>query len=257
MSSKTYQVLTVLLFVSLCSMTSHHIKDNMSSWKKLNGSDGRDIAVNEKGEFFLVNTDGELYQYIGPNWKELKDVPGNILVYAEKMGIKARTTASDDYKYLMTYIPGNNPFPRWVGSATIAKDVDIAQDGTIWFIKDKLNWVSKMNGPGPANITNIQGSRIATGGGQVWVINTSMGIYRLKNPGKPDPKWEQMPGMFARDITVTNDGHVFMVNQMGNIFQWNSTKWTKLDGSDGVRIAANNGKIALVNTDGEIYTRNY
>ena len=61
----------------------------------------------------------------------------------------------------------------------------------------------------------------------------------------------------GRDIAVSNDGYVFLVDTKGRIYQWTGFKWDQIDGSDGLRIAANNRKLLLINTQREIYTRNY
>ena len=100
-------------------------------------------------------------------------------------------------------------------------------------------------------------SRIAAGGGQVWMINNKGLIFQLKDPVHLNMGWEQRPGGDARDITVSNDGYVFMVDNKGRIYQWTGFRWDQIDGSDGLRISANNRKIVLINTDREMYTRNY
>jgi hypothetical protein len=88
------------------------------------------------------------------------------------------------------------------------------------------------------------------------MIDTKGVIYRLKDLKHIGMGWEQM-GTGGRDITVSNENYVFMVNNQGRIFQWTGFKWNQIDGSDGLRIAANNRKLLLINTDREIYTRNY
>jgi hypothetical protein len=69
--------------------------------------------------------------------------------------------------------------------------------------------------------------------------------------------WTQKAGSDGRDITVSNDGKIFLTNTVGKIYEWNGSGWTQLDGSDGTTLAANNGTLTLVNTKGRLYYRNY
>jgi hypothetical protein len=66
-----------------------------------------------------------------------------------------------------------------------------------------------------------------------------------------------MPGSDGRDITVSNDGTIFLTNTSGKIYQWSNSSWSQLDGSDGVTIAANSKKLILANTKGRMYFRSW
>lgn len=246
-------VTSCLGFILLTAMVNHKHHDPMSSWVKLSGSDGKDICVNEKGEFILVNTVGKQYRYVGPNWKENTHLK-NVKVYEENKGIRAFFHGSDYWvihdcaKFRQTDAQGRE---YWDES-----NIAIGSDSTIWnLISNNISYARKCGIktklPGPSI------SRIAAGGGQVWMIDKQGKIYQLKDPRHIGMGWEQKPGGGGRDITVTNDGYVFLVNNQGRIFKWTGFRWDQLDGSDGLRIAANNRKILLINTDREIYTRNY
>ena len=69
--------------------------------------------------------------------------------------------------------------------------------------------------------------------------------------------WVKMAGTDGRDITVTNDGKVFLTNRVGKIYQRTGNTWVQLEGSDGVTIAANNHKVVMANTKGRLYFRTY
>jgi hypothetical protein len=247
------------LFLLMAMVNNKH-HSSMSSWVKLSGSDGKDICVNEKGEFFLVNTANKLYKYEGPKWKENTNLKP-IKSYTENKGIRVFLHNRCLIRHGCKKQGG-----KMIGTSTLNDcaydkepiDLAIASDSTIWHVDSysKKLIVSKceinINVPG----SNI--SRIAVGEpGQVWMINNKGLIFRLKDPVHVNMGWEQMPGSNARDIAVSNDGYVFLVGEHGRIFQWSGFKWVQLDGSDGLRIAANNRKLLLINTQREIYTRNY
>ena len=256
----TLLLISCLGLLLLTAMVKVKYNKPMSSWVKLSGSDGKDICVNEKGEFFLVNTANKLYKYEGPKWKENTNLK-TIKSYAENKGIRVFL-----HNRCLIRHGCKKQGAKMIG-ATIMNDcaydnepIDLAigSDSTIWHVDSysKQLIVSKcetnINVPG----SNI--SRIAVGEpGQVWMINNKGLIYRLKDRLHVNMGWEQMPGSGGRDIAVSNDGYVFLVDTKGRIYQWTGFKWDQIDGSDGLRIAANNRKLLLINTQREIYTRNY
>lgn len=67
--------------------------------------------------------------------------------------------------------------------------------------------------------------------------------------------WKLMIGSDARDMAVDSDGTLYMVNKAGIIYRYNGIDWEQLNGSDGLAISANCGKVVLVNTAGLMYER--
>ena len=67
--------------------------------------------------------------------------------------------------------------------------------------------------------------------------------------------WKLLIGSDARDVAVDSDGTYYMVNRIGNIYKYKDNDWEKLNGSDGLAISANGGKVFMVNTSGYIYQR--
>lgn len=67
--------------------------------------------------------------------------------------------------------------------------------------------------------------------------------------------WKLLIGSDARDVAVDSDGTYYMINRIGIIYKYNGNDWQKLNGSDGLAITANAGKVFMVNTVGFIYER--
>lgn len=67
--------------------------------------------------------------------------------------------------------------------------------------------------------------------------------------------WKLLIGSDARDVAVDSDGTYYMVNRIGNIYKYKGNDWEKLNGSNGLAISANGGKVFMVNTSGYIYQR--
>ncbi|MEO6612083.1 MAG: tectonin domain-containing protein [Chitinophagaceae bacterium] len=253
---KSYYLL-LLAFV-LLSMADHPSGNTMSSWVKLSGSDGKDICVNDKGEFYLVNTVNKLYKYEGPKWKELSSFNGT-KSYAENKGIRVWFTGRNlnfqDCK--KQGVKMNNSFHQEFAYDREPTDLAIGDDSTVWHVDSYSNKLLVSKCENYINVPSPGISRIAAGGAGVWMIDKQGKIFQLKDRVHVNMGWEQKPGGDARDITVTNDGYVFIVDNKGRIYQWTGFRWDQLDGSDGLRISANNRKIVLINTQREMYTRSY
>ena len=67
--------------------------------------------------------------------------------------------------------------------------------------------------------------------------------------------WKLLTGSDAVDMAVSNDDTYYMINTAGIIYNYKTTDidWNKMQGSAGKAIAANAGKVCLVNTVGKMY----
>lgn len=212
------------------------------TWKLLIGSDGRDITVDANGVYYLVNTAGLIYRYEGKDWRRLSGSAGRSIA-ANNNSVCLVNTEGMIYRLI------SETWERMPGSDAI--DIAINQDGAIWMV-NTAGKIYQFQGSSWKQMPGSDGIRIAAGGGQVWLINTVGKIYQFNGSG-----WTQTSGSDGRDITVANDGTVFLTNTVGNIYQREGNNWTQLDGSDGSAISANNGKLALINTKGRLYYRNF
>ncbi|HUR65531.1 MAG TPA: hypothetical protein VMZ03_04205, partial [Chitinophagaceae bacterium] len=212
---RSASLFTTSFFVvfAFCAWNSHPSKNSMSSWVKLNGSDGRDINVNETGVFHLVNTAGKLYVYEGPNWKQIGENGGRSC-YVENMGLKARIQDNSLWTYERHPFPGTDGRNKWIltwetpESGAIRrdlKDIAIGSDSVFWIIDHRRN-IQRWRHYSCVEMPGSDGVRIAAGGGQLWLINTQGEIYRYKDLRNLKIGWEQIPGQKGKDITVTNDG---------------------------------------------------
>ena len=214
------------------------------TWKLLIGSDGRDMTVDPTGIYYLVNTAGIIYRYNlqRMDWDKLAGSDGmSIAANAGKVCLV--NTAGKFYQFngsSWTQMPGSD-----------GRDIAINNDGTIW-MTNSAGKIYRYNGSSWNQMAGSDGRRIAAGGGQVWLVNSVGKIYQWNGSA-----WTQKAGSAGRDITVSNDGKVFLTNSVGNIYEWNGNGWNQLDGSDGVTLAANSGKLAMVNTKGRLYYRMY
>lgn len=65
--------------------------------------------------------------------------------------------------------------------------------------------------------------------------------------------WRLMIGSDGLDISVSNQGTLYLINKIGNIYKYSGKEWTQMPGSDGVSIAASNGRVLITNKIGKIY----
>ena len=110
------------------------------------------------------------------------------------------------------------------------KSIAIDSDGSLWLVK-KSGEIFRHTIDSKVDIfwekqRGSDGVKIASGSGEVWLINTAGRIYKW---GKL--KWNQMPGSSAKNITVSKDGKVvFLTNTLGLNYKWNGTSWSRLYG---------------------------
>jgi hypothetical protein len=71
--------------------------------------------------------------------------------------------------------------------------------------------------------------------------------------------WRKISGYAGKDIAVDVNGTAYLTSADGGIYSrtYSATQWTKIAGSGGVRIAANNNRICLVNSNSAIYEYNF
>jgi len=136
-------------------------------------------------------------------------------------------------------------------------DLTNGPDSTVWNVDSYTGRLSVKKCRNSTNVPSPGISMIGAGGAGVWMIDKQGKIFQLKDRVHINMGWEQKPGGDARDITVTNDGYAFIVDNKGRIYQWTGFRWDQLDGSDVLRISANDRKIVLISKQREIYTRNY
>lgn len=84
-----------------------------------------------------------------------------------------------------------------------------------------------------------------------FTLLTAMVNYTHRDPMS---SWVKLSGSDGKDICVTENGSFLLVNTVGKSYNTRALNGRRCD---GLRIAANNRKILLINTQRELYTRNY
>ena len=213
------------------------------TWKLLIGSDARDIAVDSDGTYYMVNRVGIIYKYNGRDWEKLNGSDG-LAITANAGKVFLVNTAGFIYERV------NNTWKKLPGSDAV--DIAVATDRNLFMVNSHGKIYNYHPSVGWKQMAGSDGARIATGHGEIWLVNTVGKIYKLAGSS-----WQQMSGSDGRDIAVTNEGKVFLTNTVGKIYERSGSIWKQLDGSDGVTLAANKNKLVLVNTKGRMYFRPY
>lgn len=88
----------------------------------------------------------------------------------------------------------------------------------------------------------------------IWGYADNSRVYQVNFDIHCKP-WQLISGSSGRDIAVAADGTSYLVNTSGKIYRMSpsATTWTQLAGSDASSIAANAGRVCMVNTAGKIY----
>lgn len=214
------------------------------TWSLMIGSSGRDVSINNQGTIYLTNSVGNIYSYNGREWIQMPGSDG-LRIAANYNRVLLVNTSGRIYEW------SGSVWNQLSGSS--GSDIAVNSNGDAWLV-NSVGKIYKLVGNSWRQMPGSDGKRIAAGGGQVWLVNTVGDIYKFNASSN---KWTQMPGSDGKDITVSNDGKVFLTNTAGKIYQLNGNSWTQLDGSDGASLSANNGKLLLINTEGRIYKRDF
>jgi hypothetical protein len=228
-----------------CATTIAKKTLSSKTWKLLIGDDGRDATVDEHGNYYMVNTSGLLYKYNSSDWTKLPGSDGKAIA-ANAGRVCMVNTAG------LMYELKNDKWTKMTGSD--AKDIAIEADGSVWMVNtDGVIYKYENN---QWSVYGANAARISAGKENIWFVDNQGLIYYYIKAGR-DSKWKNANGTDGRDISVSNDGNVFLTNTVGKIYQLNGTSWTPLDGSDGRTIGSNSGKLFMVNTAGRLFYRTY
>lgn len=129
--------------------------------------------------------------------------------------------------------------------------------GLIWYGKEALE--NQVIDPSSydyvCNLSKTIGDYKAEQQGQI-VKNAVLGKdceKQLVEKTLSSKTWKLVIGSDAKDIAVDSDGTYYMINRIGTIYKYKNDDWEKLNGSNGLAITANAGKVFMVNTSGYIY----
>jgi len=183
----------------------------------------RQNVQNLPGRPWVVNSSGQIFQWMGDRWKR---VPG----HARDIGVGA-----DGSVWIISAKPvkGGYGIFQWENGGWQqvpggAVRIDVGPDGRPWVVNasDQIfQWTGRewMIMPGRAKDIGIGSD------GSAWVIGASLvkggyDIYRWEKG-----RWKQIPGGAVR-IDVGPDGTPCVVNSSDQIFQWMGREWRMMPG---------------------------
>ena len=128
----------------------------------------------------------------------------------------------------------------WEQLPGFGTDISIGAEGSVFLVAKGIEpggrAIYKWNGSS-WNKFGGAGVRIAVDpAGNPWMINSDNYIFRKIGGGA----WEQLPG-FGTDISIGAEGSVFLLGKKNvpgghEVYEWNGSGWTKLEGATGVKI---------------------
>lgn len=222
-------------------------------WKKISGSNARDIAV-DQGTAYMVNRDGILYQMAiaGTSWSRVTGAPAGLVKIAAYEGGYLCAIASNGKIY------NCDRFTRqWSERIQIGGARDIVINGQGQIFVATAAGIYYNNGNQSSWIHYASGNYVAVSCGRVSnirAIDINGNIFSFGAYGG------QMPGSNGKDIHMEYDGMIWLVNRAGKvsfIHYPSITSWKQIPGSNVVRIAAVRGLVMMINTEGDIYKLEY
>jgi hypothetical protein len=202
---------------------------NNGRWMPVEGY-GTRISIGPDGSPWVVNSRNEIYRWRGGTFEKM---PGTAL----DIGIGGDGTpwivGTDDGIYRWN---GNN-WDRQVGHGV---SISVDRSGRPWVVNKNseiFQW------EGSRFIVRSGTARDIAAGDDVWIVGTDSQIYR-----RSDNAWMPMGGRGER-ISAGSGGTAWVVNETGDIFQWQNGEFRPVRGTTAVDIAANaNGDVWIVGT---------
>lgn len=202
-------------------------------WVTFGGS-GIKIAVTNSGNPIVVNTNGDVIEWDGTQWKTFP---------------KPVTTNPTDPGKAINVICGldNSKYSVWKNQ-TVTPQVTrtFKWDGTAW--QEITDWPVQ---DVPGSMFNIDPT------GTIWYLDLAGNVWRKKSS---TGSWEDVGGE-GKEISIGADGSVWIVSFTEasggyGIHKWNGTKWVKTKEGGGKKVAVNSkGSPFIVNSSGKIYQR--
>jgi hypothetical protein len=137
------------------------------SWQKLNGSDAVDIAINNDGTLWMVNTAGKIYCRKGNTWKQM---PGSSGRRISAGGGQVWLTNSDGKIYQYS---GS----KWTQmSGSDALDIAVSNDGKI-FLTNTVGKIYERNNDHWDQLDGSDGRALSANNGKLVLVNSKGRLY--------------------------------------------------------------------------------
>jgi hypothetical protein len=265
-------ILCGLLFFS--SLQAQVVRDHRATgkWTLLPGPAAKDVTINEKGDIFMVSTAGALSKFNGTGWDLLDNT--KLTTYAEYGSAKIKVLANGNMtKNFTGYdIKNNQKVDRWdpiegsdavdltitryIMPGTSTPKIDIMMVNTAGKIYHYHEIYKKWYQLPGSDAVSISG-----GGDEIWIVNTVGKIYKYRREDylhRKDDGWDQQPGSNGKDIAIAHDGTKWLVTKNGKVHKWYGGGWAEQVGITGAtRVAANKGKVVIINISGQMYQMDY
>jgi Streptogramin lyase len=143
---------------------------------------------------------------------------------------------------------------KFVQTSGLARDVGVGANGTVWVIGTN----AVQGGYGIWRSTDKGASWTSIPGGGVRIsVDPAGNAWMINNTGNiyrfDGTKFVMLPGT-ATDIGVGSDGSAWVIgSDNSSIYKWNGSNWDKKSGGASQVAAGPNGVVWVVNGGGEIY----
>lgn len=178
-----------------------------------NPVDGRlvNVSIAQDLATWGVNRAGEVYRWNGAGWDRMPGQLSQISVgsAAEIWGVNA---GGDVYRWNTT----RNDWDKMPGAR---RQVSVASDGAVWSL-DANNNIYLWTGYGWQQFS-CQAVQLAAGSAtNVWAVNPAGAVIRYST-ADGSQRWDVMPGINFKQVSVAADGEVWGVSTAGDLLRYN------------------------------------
>ncbi len=217
---KTRIIFTCLLLAGTLAQADAQSSDygvfrfNGSGWDQVPGG-GIRIAVDDKGNPWVVNSNKDIYQYVGNTFIKIPGKANDIAIGGGQVWVIGTNPVGTGSDFGVFKFNGQG----WDGVPGGGVRIAVDASGLPWVV-NSVQDIYQYDNPGHFVQKSGKAYDIAIGGGQVWVIGTNpvgtgsdFGVFKFNGQG-----WDGVPGGGV-GIAVDASGHPWIVNSVQDIYQ--------------------------------------
>lgn len=241
-------------------------KTDKFTWQQLGDAKNPASIVTDGGSVYQLDSNGCIWMYPGESntWKQLDNNADAKQIVCGGGNLFQLHHSGNIYQY------NGTPMTGWTMLGNNPATVQIATDGINLYQLQQNGNILVYNGPTITDWqvldTNPAAIKIAASAGQLYELHNTGRIWQYG--GIPIDGWQLLfdyptwdnpvPGDDARPVDIVADGNnLYRLQNKGGIYKYNSllfSGWQMLDmESDVSQIAAANGQVFKVHTDGSVY----